>query len=81
MLEALATSLFDPLEERLHHNIDLLVFNPPYVPTASDEADEGQTSRGIYGSWAGGALGMETTTLVLDKLDVCIPIPSRSYMI
>jgi methylase of polypeptide subunit release factors len=31
------TSLVEAVHEQLHHKVDVLVFNPPYVPTPSEE--------------------------------------------
>ena len=69
-LDTVTASLFTPFKKRLLQNIDVLLFNPPYVPTGSEEADEAQANRNIYGSWAGGNYGMEVTNMVLDSLDV-----------
>lgn len=55
---------------RLKHNIDLLIFNPPYVPTYDQEARFAQGEKDIAGSWAGGIDGMTITNLVLDFLTV-----------
>lgn len=33
---------------------DLLLFNPPYVPTPDEECERGQRRRDVYASWAGG---------------------------
>lgn len=49
---------------------DVLLFNPPYVPTESSEVVEAQDVANIQGSWAGGLSGMEITNTVLDKLEV-----------
>ena len=50
--------------------VDLLLFNPPYVPTIASEADDAQDARGIAGAWAGGHDGMDITQRVLDSLKV-----------
>lgn len=39
--------------------IDVLIFNPPYVPTASEELTEAERSRDISAAWAGGLRGRE----------------------
>mmetsp|Transcript_33664 Transcript_33664/g.108735 ORF Transcript_33664/g.108735 Transcript_33664/m.108735 type:complete len:244 (-) Transcript_33664:385-1116(-) len=44
--------------------IDVLVFNPPYVPTSLEEAVQGQSSADLYAAWAGGPKGR----VVLDRL-------------
>ncbi|CAD6892448.1 unnamed protein product [Tilletia laevis] len=44
--------------------IDLLVFNPPYVPTLEEEEALAQQAAGIAGSWAGG----QTGTRLVDEL-------------
>ena len=44
--------------------IDVLIFNPPYVPTSTEEALEGQQQRDISAAWAGGPRGR----VVLDQL-------------
>lgn len=36
-VDVVLTSLVTAVHERLHHKVDVLVFNPPYVPTPSEE--------------------------------------------
>ena len=50
--------------------MDILLFNPPYVPTDSDEADEAQQGANIAGAWAGGQDGMAVTEILLDQVEV-----------
>ena len=71
-LQPLITSLADPLLERLWHNVDVLLFNPPYVPTVSEEWETAQAGRSLEGSWAGGADGMQLTNKLLMKVDVSV---------
>jgi release factor glutamine methyltransferase len=60
------TDLLASLEDQLAHNIDILIFNPPYVPTSSEEIG----GCGIAASWAGGVDGREVTDRFLPKIDV-----------
>jgi len=52
-LEAIQCDLATPLLERLRNKVDVLIFNPPYVPTPESEVG----SDGIEASWAGGKDG------------------------
>ena len=52
--------------------VDVILFNPPYVPTSEEEALRAQDLRSIQGSWAGGSDGMQVTYAFLDHVEVCI---------
>ncbi|EST07923.1 Eukaryotic/archaeal PrmC-related [Kalmanozyma brasiliensis GHG001] len=65
-IEAIRTSLLSGLRSRLRGNVDVLLFNPPYVPTEEEEEAMAQGKAGIEGSWAGGATG---TRLVDELID------------
>ncbi|XP_016422156.1 hemK methyltransferase family member 2-like isoform X1 [Sinocyclocheilus rhinocerous] len=64
-LQPVITDLVQCLLPRLNGKVDVLVFNPPYVVTPSDEVG----SRGIEASWAGGIRGRE----VMDRVFPVIP--------
>jgi release factor glutamine methyltransferase len=51
---------------RLSGQVDVLVFNPPYVPTSEEEEWAGPV---VY-AWSGGGMGMQVTSRVLDSLHV-----------
>lgn len=70
-LEPILTSLHYPLAERICRKVDLLIFNPPYVPTGEEEELAGQLDAGIVASWAGGLEGMTTTKLLMQAVPVC----------
>ena len=68
----MVASLADPLLARLRHNVDVLLFNPPYVPTVSEEWESAQAGRSLEGAWAGGADGMQLTNELLMSVDVSL---------
>ncbi|XP_067667864.1 methyltransferase N6AMT1-like [Haliotis asinina] len=57
IVEPVVTDLVNCLSSRLTGCIDVLLFNPPYVVTPSQEVG----STGIEASWAGGIRGREVT--------------------
>ena len=69
-LDAVTGSLAAPFRPRLHGQVDVLLFNPPYVPTADAEAAAAQAAGDIGGSWAGGAKGMQVTSGLLNQVEV-----------
>ncbi|KAG8993888.1 hypothetical protein FRB90_000575 [Tulasnella sp. 427] len=66
---AVVTSLLGGLERRLARRVDVLLFNPPYVPTLEDEAMMAQDDKGIAGAWAGGMDGMGITNTLLKDVE------------
>ena len=51
---------------RFDGEVDVLVFNPPYVPTEGEDSWAGN----LGFTWKGGPMGMQTTWRVLNELDV-----------
>lgn len=49
--------------------IDLLLFNPPYVPTTIEEEEQAQRDAAIAGSWAGGNTGTRLLEQLIDDVD------------
>jgi len=70
-VEVINCDLLNCLEKRLKGKIDVLLFNPPYVPTSEEEF---QTSLSISektilsATWSGGINGMEVTSRILPKV-------------
>lgn len=81
MIECINGSLASGLLHRLKHAIDIVVFNPPYVPTVSEESSIAQTSRGIEGAWAGGKAGMEITNSFLEVVSELLSSQGRFYLV
>lgn len=71
-MECVNASLVSPLLSRLRRQVDIILFNPPYVPTVNEEAQIAQQEKGISGAWAGGHDGMGVTNAFLDIVKVCI---------
>jgi len=65
-LECIGASFASPLMSRLRHQVDIILFNPPYVPTGYEEAQTAQQGKGLSGAWAGGHDGMGVTNGFLD---------------
>jgi hypothetical protein len=64
-VEMVLCDLASALLPRLSGQIDLLLFNPPYVPTPDEEVERG----GLAAAWAGGARGRR----VIDRLLAVVP--------
>ena len=60
-VEVVRSDLVAGLLPRLAHSVDVLLFNPPYVVTESEEVG----STGIAAAWAGGVDGREVTDRLL----------------
>jgi release factor glutamine methyltransferase len=58
--DVISTDLVTNLLPRLAAKVDVLMFNPPYVPSEASE----MLGRGLSRAWAGGVDGRE----VLDRL-------------
>ena len=56
--------LASPLLNKLNGKVDVLIFNPPYVPTPDDEVG----SSGIEASWAGGKDGRVVLNRALPQI-------------
>jgi len=70
-----------PLSTRLRGSVDVLVFNPPYVPTELEETKQGQEVGQISSSWAGGFDGMEVANKLLRESEVRNGLLSPSDLI
>lgn len=65
LISSVVTSFVDGLLPRLVDSVDVLIFNPPYVVTPSEEIKHG----GIAYAWAGGVNGRE----VMDEFFPIVP--------
>jgi len=80
-LEPINTKFALPLHFRLRHTVDVVIFNPPYVPTVTDEVREAQETHDIRGSWAGGSDGMSVTNQFLDLVQELMAPRARFYLV
>ncbi|CAM9962415.1 unnamed protein product [Chrysoparadoxa australica] len=77
-LEAVCGDLFSPLQQRLCGAIDVLIFNPPYVPTPPEEVG----STGIEAAWAGrGERGREVIDRVLPQVSAMLSSKGVFYLV
>ncbi|KAL4068320.1 S-adenosyl-L-methionine-dependent methyltransferase [Scleroderma yunnanense] len=80
-LDPVTCDLARPLMKRLRHLVDIVLFNPPYVPTDTEEVLSAQVDHGISGSWAGGANGMEITNRFLRDVKDLLSEQGKFYLV
>ncbi|KAI6159583.1 S-adenosyl-L-methionine-dependent methyltransferase [Pisolithus thermaeus] len=80
-LDPITCDLARPLLKRLQHSVDIILFNPPYVPTESEEVSFAQSGRSISGSWAGGINGMEVTNRLLGDIETLLSERGKFYLV
>lgn len=73
-IECINMNLLDNFKNGI---FDIVLFNPPYVVTESEEI----TRNGLSRSWAGGQDGREITDVVLDDLDRLLAKNGVCYMV
>jgi release factor glutamine methyltransferase len=77
-LELLMCDLAGPLLSRLSNSVDIILFNPPYVPTPDEEVG----GSGIEASWAGGKDGCRVIDRSISQIARLVKRPMGvSYMI
>mmetsp|Transcript_42433 Transcript_42433/g.133674 ORF Transcript_42433/g.133674 Transcript_42433/m.133674 type:complete len:213 (-) Transcript_42433:1059-1697(-) len=74
-IDLLNMDLFSAIN--LPSGIDVLLFNPPYVPTPHEEIESSWIAR----SWAGGDKGREVVDKVLEKIETILSPQGRLYMV
>merc|ERR1719487_381266 len=76
-VDLLQCDLVCPLLSRLHGSIDVLLFNPPYVPTDDDEV----VGCDISAEWAGGRHGRRVIDRLLPQLQHILSRNGACYMV
>ena len=76
-VEVVRTETLQGLEERLHHSVDLLLCNPPYVATEAAETG----GKGLAAAWAGGKEGLKVTRDVIDSLEQLLSPKGAAYIV
>ncbi|KAD7478103.1 hypothetical protein R6Q59_007557 [Mikania micrantha] len=75
--ELLTTNIASGLEKRLSGMVDLMVINPPYVPTPEDEVG----GSGLSSAWAGGENGRSVIDKILPVADSLLSDKGWLYML
>ncbi|GAA6005145.1 hypothetical protein JCM11491_002593 [Sporobolomyces phaffii] len=80
-LDPILTNLTTSLLPRLTRQVDVLVFNPPYVETEDDELHDAQLDGTIEKAWAGGESGMKITNKVLEQVELLLSERGMFYLV
>ncbi|GAA5869039.1 hypothetical protein JCM16303_000343 [Sporobolomyces ruberrimus] len=80
-LDPILTNLTSSLLPRLTRQVDVLVFNPPYVETEDEELDDAQADGTIEKAWAGGESGMKVTNKVLEQVESLLSERGIFYLV
>ncbi|GAA5827408.1 hypothetical protein JCM5353_001463 [Sporobolomyces roseus] len=80
-LNPILTNLTSSLLPRLTRQVDVLVFNPPYVETEEEELCDAQEDGTIEKAWAGGESGMKITNKVLEQVDSLLSERGLFYLV
>ncbi|KAL6990095.1 peptide chain release factor N(5)-glutamine methyltransferase [Sarracenia purpurea var. burkii] len=75
--ELVTTNLASGLEKRLAGSVDVMVVNPPYVPTPEEEVGRD----GIASAWAGGENGRSVIDRILPIADKLLSDKGWLYMV
>ncbi|EPS59166.1 hypothetical protein M569_15642, partial [Genlisea aurea] len=75
--EVLNADIAAGLEKRLSRSVDVIVVNPPYVPTPEEEVGR----RGIASAWAGGESGRSVIDRILTAADELLSDRGWLYMV
>lgn len=75
--ELVCTDIASGLESRLAGSVDVMVVNPPYVPTPEDEVGR----QGIASAWAGGENGRSVIDKILPIADALLSHEGWLYMV
>ncbi|GAA6007149.1 hypothetical protein JCM10207_001525 [Rhodosporidiobolus poonsookiae] len=75
------TDLTASLLPRLERQVDVLIFNPPYVETDDAEAVEAQEEGVIERAWAGGKGGMRVTDRLLAQVETLLSLRGVFYLV
>ncbi|EXB50855.1 hypothetical protein L484_005555 [Morus notabilis] len=75
--ELISTDIASGLEKRLAGLVDIMVVNPPYVPTPEDEVGR----EGIISAWAGGEDGRSVIDRILPVADNLLSRKGWLYLV
>lgn len=75
--ELVLTDIASGLDKRLAGSVDVIVVNPPYVPTPEDEVG----AKGIVSSWAGGEDGRRVIDRILPIANELLSEKGWLYMV
>lgn len=80
-IDATQASLASCFSQRCLGLVDILIFNPPYVPTEVEEFTLGQQQVDISGAWAGGNDGMNVTEHLLRQVKALLSPSGCFYLV
>lgn len=74
----LESDLFSAVSQE---KFDVIIFNPPYVVTPTDELAEAQTEKSLAAAWAGGVKGIEVLLRFIPEISTKLEPDGVLYLL
>mgnify|MGYP002393893297 CR=1 FL=1 len=80
-VDSVQTIFAEGVAERLQGQVDVLLFNPPYVPSSAEEVPAPTRGEHIDAAWAGGPRGRQVVDAFLPQVPALLSRPHGCFFL